>query len=307
MKLILKLNLFFTKSSTSQDIQFGSFVTFSQISGNINVFGNTISNITGVNGEYNVNVIKTQESLLNAPDFAITNINSYQFVPVFASNGTNTLKSLNFTSNVFKDSISALMSNEWGGFFFTLPGKYKNIFLPSLEKANVKDLKSINIHNYGRGSLIYQQGSIDIDTFTIENYGTDKSFNDTSTFYGAVIHLELENTEVSVLKNIITVGDILARDSFVSVSNSLAMPDEYSPFYNVVVESLTLQNCSSVNAILNLNAKFLNLQINNLKISSNLNSAYGAIYITGGSNITFNNAEFKNNVGNENSDVYVLD
>lgn len=183
-------NHFFTKSDFNKALTYASFVVFREVFGTVSITGNTFEDITGVLGTYNLNTIKTLASLTTGK-YQSTDFNSYQFVPVFATDLTNKIILMEMKSNEFRNSRASLLTTDFEGFFITMK-KNQTTGDSDVLQLVIDDLKVRNIHIYGYGSLFYKYGSLTVTNLLIENYGADTTFIDTSNLYGAAIQLELK-------------------------------------------------------------------------------------------------------------------
>lgn len=91
-------NHVFTYGNYSQISEFGSYITFNQVFGNVTVNNLLLSNMTGLLNDYNINTLNVFSSYpftfpINSSDYK-----AYQFIPVFAFSSPNRIITFQMTN-----------------------------------------------------------------------------------------------------------------------------------------------------------------------------------------------------------------
>jgi predicted outer membrane repeat protein len=294
-------NHFFTYELLSLAANYGSFVTFSGINGYVDITDLTILNMTGVLGTYNVDTLST---IVTLSEFG-NDVESYQFVPVITTDFTNNIIILALSGIDFKDSIGHLGGADYAGLLLNIQINPNTGYL-DVQKVTINDLNCTNVYIYGQGGITYKYGDFEMTNSEITSFGLNQPMISTTVPENSPI-INVIRHDHTVTYNNVTFTDTVGGTDGASIFINAEIDATVTAIVgnNIVMTDVTITGCASTGPIAKFSTLSLTGQITNFNANSNTNSVQGALYITGGGTLIFDNPTFTNNDGSTAADLNI--
>ena len=299
-------NHFFTYGNSSEISEYGSFVTFNQVYGNVTINNLSLDNMTGLLNDYNLNTLDVFNGIPYTIQFNSSNFRAYQFIPViafFSPNYVNTFLLNNWTMTNISASLD--LDNE-GGILFSI--SKNSINENEVLNTVLYGLNDDQINLYGSGGIIYSQSPFTMSNIAFSNVQKNLIFVDDTGLYGSLIQLRTSFTDKSSISNITIANNVKTRKSIIDVgSYPYLSSTNFSSESNLIVNSMTATNTVNYNSVIYISWKSLKVEFNDVVINSNVASQQSSIYITDNVIVSFNRIIFKDNTGQQSSEFVITD
>jgi hypothetical protein len=294
-------NHFFTYGTIELAANYGSFVTLSGINGYVDITELTVSDITGVLGTYNFDTLSSIDTLR----YFDNNVSSYQFVPVITTDFTNNIIELTISGIDFKDSVGHLGGTDYAGLLLNLQVNPNTNYI-DVRKVTIDDLNCTNVYIYGQGSIINKYGDFEMTNTEITSYGLNQPMVSTTVPENSAINNVIRHDHTVTYNNVTFTNPVGGTDG-ASIYISAVIDATVTAIVgnNIVITDVTITGGSSTGPIAKFSTLSLTGLITNFNVNSYTNSVQGALYITGGGTLIFNNPTFTNNGGTIAADLNI--
>jgi predicted outer membrane repeat protein len=294
-------NHFFTSGTTSERPNYGSCVYFSNVFGKITISKITISEMTGLLGDYNINTLTVLSQL---PSYG-NNVTSYQFVPAITTDLTCKISEMVVSGINYNNNIANLGGSSIGGHLIHFGSN------PTDGEGDVLDLKidslsSSDCYIYGLGGIVYQYGKLQLTNSQINRFGYTKPMTSTTQNEAPPIINQIRPDKYSKFDTLTvqeSLGGIHGAALYIFSDTSQTVAPLGTN--NFEVNSLTTTNWGGTHSVVKLSANSLMGLFTDLSMTQGVSTTLGALYITGGGTVTFDNATFNENIGSSVTDLSV--
>lgn len=285
-------NHFFIYATSSLASTFGAYVTFKSNKGTVIINNLSIKNQTGTYGDYNRLTLAVNATLTSYK----TGIVPYQFVPSIMTDKSNYITSMKINTASFNNSVGYLSGSSYAGLFINLQHDTATNYIDVLN-LEIDNFSSYNCYIYGTGALIYKYGNMSISNSYVYKYGYTVPLANATVSTNAAIMSRLRPDHyfkadtVKVESSLSTTKGpsiFILSDTTVSVT---AIEE------NFLLNLVTVLTSGGTTSAIRFNIPSLTGSVTNLNMTSNTNTTSGAIYLTGGGTISFDNAKMINNYG----------
>ncbi|CAI2387538.1 unnamed protein product [Moneuplotes crassus] len=284
--------------------EFGAFMYFINTYGNVMIDNLSVSNITGLFGDYNINVLKLADSLI----FWMQTSNSTQYyasVPVFYVGGANIIKTFSLNDITFEDSIFYYAQNNYAGMFIHVPYDLTTNTV-GVQNLTVTKFSSRNVYNYDSGSLIHKYGDLYIDDANFTEYGITKpTENGTATKVPAIVSILRPDHSVT-LNNVgffSSTGGVEGSALLVKTDNEISVTATSGPHFTL--ESMNITMSKGLSSLVKFDIPNIIAKVIALSARNNIGIGVSVISIINGGTLDLLDLDMLDNEGPSASDITI--